>query len=381
MANKKKRNIAMFLGAGASKAFNYPVTREILNLIIEDIISGILFTDDDVNDRQAALYRILVKELIISLSPGLRPAFENGKTDEQNKLPLITELLSQAEHLNNNEHTLADFNFDIKNPLLGGIDTLNERWNLKDVITLLEWAIIKAINKEGNKTKTKLDRFISWVRQTNVSENAYISIITSNYDYAVEWNLLEYGEGYDAHKLIDYGFNWRDVGDGKVYLRPANPLFRIFKLHGSTDWLKCHRCGFIYINPTEDIYDIAFSNTKRPANTCHCNYWPLSPVLVTPSYSRTVKDTNLSQVWRNTLELLRTADEWVITGYSLPGEDLDIKSLFIRALKGRVKAPLIKVIQQTNNSQEQYDHFFGKENYTFIEGGFEHYDLSAVQTG
>ncbi|MBK7123868.1 MAG: hypothetical protein IPH68_14415 [Chitinophagaceae bacterium] len=59
-------------------------------------------------------------------------------------------------------------------------------------------------------------------------------------------------------------------------------------------------------------------------------------MLVTPSFSRTVKDTNLSQVWRNTLELLRTADEWVITGYSLPGEDLDIKSLFIRALKGRV---------------------------------------------
>ncbi|MBK7556863.1 MAG: hypothetical protein IPI54_00395 [Chitinophagaceae bacterium] len=116
MANKKKRNIAMFLGAGASKAFNYPVTKEILNLIITDIKSGILFTDDDINDRQAELYRILVKELIINLSPGLRPAFENGKTAEENKLPLITDLLSQAEHLYNNEHTLADFNFDIKNP-------------------------------------------------------------------------------------------------------------------------------------------------------------------------------------------------------------------------------------------------------------------------
>ena len=178
---------------------------------------------------------------------------------------------------------------------------------------------------------------------------------------------------------MDYGFNWRDISDGKVYLRPENPLFRVFKLHGSTDWLKCARCGFIYINPTADIYDLAFSNKKIDANMCHCGYWPLSPVLITPSFSRTVKDTNLSQVWRNTLELLRTADEWIITGYSLPGEDLDIKSLFIRALKGRSSPPVIKVIQQTRNSEVKYDCFFGENNYEFKDGGFEHYNFSEIK--
>ena len=370
----------MFLGAGASKAFNYPVTKEILKIIINDIRSAELFSDADINPGQAELYRLLVKELIINLSPGLRGIFEKNDPVNEDKLPLITDLLSQAEHLYNNEHALADFNFDIKNALLGKINTLNERWNLKDVITLLEWSIIKAINKDGNTRETKLNKFINWVRHTNKSEDAFISIITSNYDYSVEWNLLEYGEGNDAHNLIDYGFNWRDVAedDGKVYLRPAKPLFRVFKLHGSTDWLKCARCGFIYINPTVDIYDLAFSNERKNANMCHCGYWPLSPVLVTPSFSRTVKDTNLSQVWRNTLELLRTADEWIITGYSLPGEDLDIKSLFIRALKGRRKPPIIKVIQQSRNSETKYDYFFGAGNYEFKEGGFEHYDFNNI---
>jgi hypothetical protein len=52
MASIKKRNIAMFLGAGASKAFNYPVTKEILKCIIEDIPAARLFRDADINTEQ-----------------------------------------------------------------------------------------------------------------------------------------------------------------------------------------------------------------------------------------------------------------------------------------------------------------------------------------
>ena len=371
----------MFLGAGASKAFKYPLTKEILKLIIIEIRQNSLFTDDDIDAEHAKLYRQLLKELIINLSPGLKLIFDGDAPIDEELLPLVTDLLSQAEHLKNTEHALADFNYDVKNPLLGSMNSINERWSLGNVITLFEWAIIKVINKSGNKRKSNLNAFIEWVRRTNQTTKAHISIITSNYDFSVEWNLLEDGEGEFTHELIDYGFNWRDVGDGEVYLRPKTPLFSIFKLHGSIDWLKCARCGFIYINPTIDIYDLAFSNQKSDANTCHCNYWPLAPVLVTPSYSRVVNDTNLAQVWRNSVELLRTADEWIIVGYSLPGEDLDIKALFLRALKGRPKPPVIKVIQQSTRSKAKYDYFFGERSYEFIEGGFEQYDFGNIDVG
>lgn len=369
-----KKNIVMFLGAGASKAFKYPLTKEILMLIVKEINSGTLFSDDDLAEDNVLLYRQLLKSLLTSLSPGIEILFSENKKIDENKLPLITDLLSQAEHLFNTNHTLVDFNFELPKHSVPAIESLNERWSLKDVITLLEWAIIKVINNSGNKKNARLQDFINWVKKTNTGKDAFVSIVTSNYDCSMEWNLMEDGDAYCADTLIDYGFNWREVGGrGEIFLRPADPRYRFFKLHGSIDWLKCERCGYIYINPTQDIYDLAFTNIKTSGNTCHCGYWPLAPVLVTPSFSRTAKDTNLSQIWRNTSELLRTAEEWMIVGYSLPGEDLDIKSLFIRALKGRTSPPVIKVIQHPDSTSEKYDYFFGVNNYEFIDCGFENY--------
>jgi hypothetical protein len=379
MYSTTKRNIAMVLGAGASKAFNYPLTREILKLVIDLINNDKPFADDAKNKNQGTLYKILLKKLLTDVSPGLKPVMEKKIACDPDKLPLITDLLSQAEHLYNHNQALTDFNYDINHSLTGEISSLNERWQLKDVITLLEWAIIKVINDSGDSNLDKLNGFSSWVRKTNKGNEAFVSIISSNYDYSVEWNLLEYGEALESYNLIDYGFNWRDIEDGEVYLRPVKPMFRMFKLHGSSDWLKCDRCGIIYVNTAVDIFDLAFSNKKKDMNSCHCGYWPLLPVLVTPSFTRVVNDSNLSQVWRNTLELLRIADEWIIVGYSLPAEDLDIKSLFLRALKGRTKPPVIKVIQHSDKSRPVYDYFFGEGKYEFIDGGFENFDFNRVQ--
>lgn len=371
----------MFLGAGSSKAFNYPLTKDILKLIIEGIRDEKLFELYSVDNDHAKLYGQLLKELLVNLSPGLRVLFQNKELLNVDSLPMVTDLLSQAEHLRNNEYALSDFNFDLNNPLLGSIKGINERWALSDVVILFEWAIIKVINGKGKIKNDKLDGFIKWVRETNKVKKAFVSIITSNYDYAIESNLFEKNDPVSTGGRVDYGFNWRDVLNGEIQLRPGDPLYRIFKLHGSIDWLKCPRCGFIYINPGQDIYDIAFSNKKADASKCHCNYWPLAPVLVTPSYSRSVKDTNLAQVWRNAVELLRKADEWIIVGYSLPAEDLEIKALFLRALKGRDQPPVIKVIQLSNASKSKYENFFGSDNFTFIDGGFDQYDFSMIDLG
>jgi NAD-dependent SIR2 family protein deacetylase len=372
-----KRRIAVFLGAGASKAFQYPLTSDILRLIVTRINSGKLFDGAGIPKITADQYRTMIRELLLALSPGLKPIFKEGFDFKTYELPLITELLSQAEHFFNYQQAILDYNHEIKHPSLGQLKSINERWELKDLITLLDWSIISVINEEGNVARVKLPKFINWVKKSNQSGKSFVSVITTNYDFAIEWNLLTQRERDYAHRIVDYGFNWRDVDDGEVYLRPTHPMYRIYKLHGSIDWLKCDRCGYIYVNPLVDIYDLAFSDKKKELNSCHCAYWPLKPVLVTPSYSRNTKDVNLSQIWRNTLEELRLADEWIIAGYSLPGEDLDIKSLFIRALAGRPNIPTIKVIQQSNRSKSRFDNFFGKNRYQFVCGGFENYNFNS----
>lgn len=366
----------LFLGAGMSATFGYPLTAAILPRIIERINAGTLFNDHAADKKIAALYRRLLKELLVALSPGISHVFEKGNQGlpGAGNIPLVTDLLSQLEHLVNSGHAIIDWNFE-----LDGLELLpkqvTDRWELSNLKTLFDWAIINVINDSKPVISKDVNTYLKWIRKVNKAGKQFVSIISTNYDVAFERELLTDDHVWDADKYADFGVSWRDpvIKEGPVYNRPNDPLYRIFKLHGSTDWLKCRRCGFLYINPTNDIYDLTFNNQKQSANMCHCGYWPLQPVLVTMSYSRKMEEPNLHEIWRNCFEELRTADEWIIVGYSLPGEDFDIRSLFLRALAGNNKKPKIIVVQKTENSKPRYDMFFGEGKYEFIAGGFENY--------
>jgi hypothetical protein len=370
------KKTVLFLGAGMSATFGYPVTQDILPTIIQKLKKGSLYNDVTKDKEVAAIYRRLLKQLIICLMPGISFIFKDDVNvkDHKAKLPLVTELLSQLEHLIGSNHALFDWSFDLDDLTLKP-SKLNDRWDLTNLKTLFDWAIINVINDKQPFNSKAISEFLEWITEKNRGKKHFISIVSTNYDVALEWELLDYGQAWDADTEIDFGVSWRDpvIEKSIIYNRPADPVYRIFKLHGSTDWLKCPRCGYLYINPTVDIYTLTFSNQKRDANKCHCGYWPLQPLLVTPSFVRKMEEPNLQEIWKSTFEELRTADEWIIVGYSLPAEDFDIRSLFLRAINSHTRRPSIKVIQRTRASEPRYDMFFGKGNYSFIDGGFEKY--------
>lgn len=379
-----KKKTLLFLGAGASKAFGYPITRNILPNIITRINNKTLF-DQERNKDNSRQYRFILKELLIALSPGLKNLFMEDKViNENEELPLVTDLLSLVDYHLVNLKDLKDWNFESGNEVINQPDSIRSRWELSDLKILFEWAIISIIHSVEQKATTSMQPFIEWIINTNNIFNKndvdvagnFITIITSNYDYALEWNLLTKKEMWNVDKNVDYGFSWREpVVSDEVYQRPTRPKFKIFKLHGSSDWLKCDRCGHIYINPAQDLYTLAFVNYKTIDNSCHCGFWPLKPVLVTPSYVRSALDTNLHEIWKASQEELRKADEWIIIGYSMPSEDLNIKSLFLQSYHGRESRPLVKVIQKGSDTKPRFDNFFGVDAYEFIGDGFERYDF------
>jgi len=85
--------------------------------------------------------------------------------------------------------------------------------------------------------------------------------------------------------------------------------------------------------------------SSRGYNVCWCGGL-LRSILVTPSVVRDVRDPNLLGIWAAALEDLRLADEWVFVGYSLPTEDIAIRSLLLRAWHARRRKRLrVRVIQ------------------------------------
>ena len=72
-----------------------------------------------------------------------------------------------------------------------------------------------------------------------------------------------------------------------------------------------------------------------------------------PSFVREVRDPILLEIWRNALEVLREADRWIVVGYSLPLEDLAIRSMLLRAYHERDNGrPEVVVIQKAKTEPE-----------------------------
>jgi hypothetical protein len=143
------------------------------------------------------------------------------------------------------------------------------------------------------------------------------------------------------------------------------------------NWLKCPLCGFVYINTTGSIFQQAFREDKIDYNnTCVCGHGPVRAVIVAPSMVRSIQDPNLLTIWRAALESMRTAKEWVIAGYSLPPEDIAIRSIFIRAYHGRGrknKPPKIRVVQRSKDTKMESRYRLLFPDCAFEYGGFEKY--------
>jgi NAD-dependent SIR2 family protein deacetylase len=358
----------LFLGAGASKDFGYPLTGELFPLIRERLRTKKLFPLLSNRPRESAKMQRLTDHL-----EQLLPAV----WDESIQLPLITDVLSLVDLLLTTGETAV--------PRMTAAE-------LQDFRTLLEEAVIQTIESSGGggSQAEALDRLTDWILNFEDQGRPPLTIVSTNYDVLVESLLfpkMKLIPDTDPDRVlgesVDMGFGWREH-DGGHFREPVNhppsaARVRLLKLHGSLSWLKCPLCGFIYVNTTGSIIGQAFREDKVDSNnTCICGHGPVRAVLVAPSMVRSVQEPNLLTIWRSALEALRVADEWIIAGYSLPPEDIAIRSILLRAHHGRGKRPppriLVVQLEPDEELKNRYRLLFPGCEFTC--GGFAKYVLS-----
>ena len=336
-------NTVYFLGAGASKNFGYPLTSEIMPEILHKLIKNILFnlSENDALEEQKAAARLLSS--IYKLYPGLK---EIDAEKEVHRIPNITEVLSLIDHCSfYNIPPHPDLSED----------------KLEDFRQLLNRAIGEVLFKYENENYTAeqrklLDSFLSVIKQKSKKEQ--VTFITTNYDLVLEKEFIL----HMFSNQVDFGIFYRSVSDSKLISPAANSFIKLYKLHGSLNWLRCSMCGHYYINQLGSIVHEAFKQESGYGNTCICsNSLRLKSVLVSPSLVRDIRDSNLLQIWKAALEAIRTADKLVFFGYSLPAEDLAIKSIIMRGINGRRSSQDLKieVIQKGFDAQNNYLNLFG----------------------
>lgn len=359
------KKIVYFLGAGASYPFGLPLTKDILPEILKSIEGNDLFCEIKRGDHSKEERKQMendLKNFICLLMPGLDALYKQFKKDKSTNLPLITDLLSIIDHIT------------VNNNLPFSSSALEKGKSISYYRSLLDRAIYEVLADAKTMTinqKKALSDFIRLI-QRHIDKGEEITFITTNYDTAFEIDVFRKIKMVDR---IDFGFSWRDIEDEeKIHYQPGKTQMRIFKLHGSLNWLKCDLCDHIYINPHGNIIHNAFRKKIDSANTCHCGNAPLKSLIVAPSFEREMRDPNLLHVWKSSVQALRQADELVMIGYSLPAEDLAIKSLLIRAKNGRRnkwEPGNFKIVQFGNASLPTYELFYGRENFEYMDKGLE----------
>jgi NAD-dependent SIR2 family protein deacetylase len=321
-----ERRIAVFLGAGASRPLGYPVTDSILPAIWSGLLDGGFRRWPGLRGRRgASRFAGRLRRLLVILLPGL----ESGRPPEGASIVDVISLLDQLIMEGRTPHP-----------------DLSEA-ELRQTRVLLDLGINAVL--QGRKRREMRDKLVAWLLSEAVRpEWSRVTLISTNYDTAVEQGLYRHliAAPTSVGRHVDLGIAWRDAYRDLTHTRPRRARLAVFKLHGSLNWLRCETCGYIFVNVQQRIASLEFRARLSPYNECRCG-GRLRSVVVTPSVVRDVRDANLLSTWNAALEDLRLAHEWIFIGYSLPSEDIAIRSLLLRAYhtRRRRKTLRIRVVQ------------------------------------
>jgi NAD-dependent SIR2 family protein deacetylase len=394
-ATRERRTRAgtvVFLGAGASKAFGLPLTGEIMPRMVGRLH---LHSKSQIPLFKGPERQRLVREFeqaLKTLYPGL------GLDPTAKELPNITNVLSLVDHLIIYESPAgrafgkepmtrarrllerALMEVLLNHDLSGVMEELEEYQQYHPAIKKIVLDYTRPMTRRQNEN---LETFHTWIEAKR--KRGPVTIITTNYDVSVEALIVKSRQFVPLPSAIDFGFDWRDAYISRLHPRPLRPKLAYFKLHGSLNWLRCDLCGQVYVNPHEAIAYMSFSARQCWANTCACGWWPLRHLIVAPSTVRDIRDAHLLNIWRSATEALRTAREWFIIGYSLPAEDLAIRSMFLRAFAARgmksgsdpigerpsLPGPDVTVVQQGGGSRATYAAMF--REFRYLGGGLRRF--------
>jgi len=221
--------------------------------------------------------------------------------------------------------------------------------------------------------------------------------ISTNYDIVIDNSLeLHYKSQVG---MLDYGVDFVNFD------KPGEQATRLYKIHGSFNWLYCPTCNNLtltrYKKGVLELIRI-MEDSRRPGGPSHkylddtfkwMNHGLVEdvgrarcdvcrslrvPVIVPPTFFKDMSKVFLSLIWNKAENALRQVDRIIFCGYSFPDADLHIKYLLKRVQTNRDKkidfiiinnpskdSGIKKTTKQKEEEEARYNRFLGgKVDYT-----------------
>jgi len=325
-----------FIGAGATKAVSSraPLNNEILDAIYNDTF------EESMEKSKNEIIKFIDR------------VFHRNKTER----PLLEDVLSFIDfNIRRKSTTLRLYNYDdlikIKNDIVGLIGDILKR----KLSTLDSDATNEFIRKIGTK-----DTIIS-TNYDIIIDNALLSVLKNvNYGVRVRKNIFPLITLSDGERRAG-NYIMHEVNVGNI---------KLLKLHGSLNWLFCPRCNEIDVTiGTKGAAEYLGQNYKFVCSNSNCTA-EYEPLIVTPTKYKIYENRILSDIWDIAKKSLKSADEIIFIGYSLPEADTEIKCLLLNALNEAKKKAKITFVDVQGGSDDiiNYKRLFGAVKH--IKDGF-----------
>lgn len=240
--------------------------------------------------------------------------------------------------------------------------------NIRDQAIFLIARILKE-KLEGDRPTH--DALIARLKhEGRLQTTAFISL---NYDILIDNALTDIHNTVD----LDYGVEFTNFARPDDWHEPRlGRSAKLFKLHGSLNWLYCPTCITLTITPKDKSVS-TIADAPRPCDTCQTN---MIPIIIPPTFFKVMSNYFLQQVWREAERVLMSAERIIFCGYSFPDADIHIKYLLKRAELNRGTTPDIFIFNShekkkdelKKQEKERYKRFFcDKKRVIYLNKSFK----------
>ncbi|MCH8305565.1 MAG: hypothetical protein IIB94_10615 [Candidatus Marinimicrobia bacterium] len=220
------------------------------------------------------------------------------------------------------------------------------------ITTTLEKTIKLSYSNGQLKPPPAYSKLVKLITKINhVSGKNKCSVLTFNYDlcldYALKFNVISYDY------FLDEGIK--------------NNTVPLLKLHGSLNWIKCEECGTIHsLNVGNgvsqlhsdykegDYFNLNITKILQGARaqSC-CEKYRFSglPLIIPPTWSKSLYHGNLKNVWSRAAKELADAENIYIIGYSLPESDSFFRYLFSLGTIGDIRIKRLWVFNPDDSDE------------------------------
>lgn len=296
-------------GAGASKADCAPLQDELFSEIF-DLLEG-------VND-----YKHII----------LDPDFLKDMKDFLYKLYPINKIKGENVEYPTFEEVMGLIYFAImRDESFKGISYNNLNSYLESMTALIAIILHKKLINIPYINRRFLDCLFTTFQKLyikDIEEHDSVKIFTKNFSFLnINYDILL------DNAVFDLNENHGIEHDYCIEIKSTRNKLKLFKPHGSLNWLFCKACGNFEFDKYNKIairyYESILENTTN-RKKCKCGTF-FSPLIIPPSFFKELNNKIIHNVLINLENHLKKVSNIVFIGYSFPEADLHLKYLFKRA--------------------------------------------------